>query len=151
MPKVRVQALVVREGHTLMVKHRHERQEWWCLPGGGQELGETPEEGALRELKEECGLDGVILRKTTHSWHPSDSEAVTFLIDVGEQEPQLGADPEVDQGKQALVLADVQWLGLAEISERDRAFVWAAGLLSVPEFFTEVVSWGDQISLPKTS
>ena len=30
----------------------------WCLPGGFIELGEAPEQGALRELAEETGLSG---------------------------------------------------------------------------------------------
>ena len=32
----------------------------WCLPGGFMELGETPEEGIIRELKEETNLDGTV-------------------------------------------------------------------------------------------
>jgi len=32
----------------------------WVLPGGGQEAGEAPDKAAIREAKEECGLDIVI-------------------------------------------------------------------------------------------
>ncbi|MFC1856736.1 NUDIX hydrolase [Thermodesulfobacteriota bacterium] len=33
---------------------------FWCLPGGFIEMGETPDQGALRELEEETGLSGNI-------------------------------------------------------------------------------------------
>lgn len=33
---------------------------YWCLPGGFMELDETPEEAALRELKEETNITGKI-------------------------------------------------------------------------------------------
>ncbi len=46
---------------VLLVKRNMDpKKGFWCLPGGFMELGETPEQGALRELKEETGLTGRI-------------------------------------------------------------------------------------------
>jgi 8-oxo-dGTP diphosphatase len=57
--------LVVPNGSSriLLVKRSVEpKVGFWCLPGGFMELGETPEEGALRELVEETGLNAEIDR-----------------------------------------------------------------------------------------
>ncbi len=50
-------------GELLLVKRNVEPKAGeWCLPGGFNEIGETPEECCLRELKEETGLTGSIGR-----------------------------------------------------------------------------------------
>jgi len=50
------------EGRVLLVQHRKEGREYWLLPGGGVEAGETLLEAAHRELLEETGLDGEVGR-----------------------------------------------------------------------------------------
>jgi ADP-ribose pyrophosphatase YjhB (NUDIX family) len=105
-----------------MVRHRHHGEEWWCLPGGAVEKGETPAEATLRELKEESCVDGVIIRETSALTYTPDDKANTFLIDIGDQKPQMGIDP--NHANQVII--DVKWLSLAEIPERrPGCWVWA--------------------------
>ena len=142
----RAQCIVHRGNRLLMVKHRLDGEEWWCLPGGAVEDGETQAKAALRELREECSVSGTVLQHTSTWIYTAEDHTFTYLVDIGDQEPRLGADPELGQAEQ--VLADMRWLALSEIPERDRAFLWAAGLLSVEAFCTEVERWGDRISYP---
>jgi 8-oxo-dGTP diphosphatase len=142
----RIQAIVVRDRKILMAKHRVAEIEHWCLPGGGLEGEETLEEGVLRELKEEGNVDGRVLRLTANVIEVSGVESFTYLVDISDQEPRLGHDPEVDPD--APILVDLQWLALDEIPERDRAFLWQAGLMTVPGFIEQVEGWGDAVSCP---
>ncbi len=48
---------------ALMERHRQERH-YFSFPGGGIDEGETPEQAAVREAKEELGIDVVVKRLT---------------------------------------------------------------------------------------
>jgi 8-oxo-dGTP diphosphatase len=56
-----VSVIVEMEGGVVLVKRRFEPHVgWWCLPAGFLEADESAEEGAVRECKEETGLDVVV-------------------------------------------------------------------------------------------
>lgn len=132
----RAQCIVHRQKRILMVKHRHEGEEWWCLPGGRIETNETPEQAALRELWEECRVQGRVIRPTSVVTFAPNDQYYTYLIEIGTQAVSLGTDPELKENLPVLV--DIAWIYLNELTERDRVFLWTAGLLTIPEFFEEI-------------
>ncbi len=51
-------AVIVDEHDRMLLSLWNEGPEpQWTMPGGGVELHETPEQGAVRELREETGYD----------------------------------------------------------------------------------------------
>ncbi len=56
--EVAVDCVVLNEDQVLLLKRAHEPfNGYWVLPGGHVERGETVEEAAAREMKEELGID----------------------------------------------------------------------------------------------
>ncbi|MEE2721809.1 MAG: NUDIX hydrolase [Pseudomonadota bacterium] len=61
-PVCGVGVVCLKDDQVLLVKRAKPPITWqWSIPGGGQELGETTREAALRELKEETGVDAELI------------------------------------------------------------------------------------------
>lgn len=54
-PKIDVRGAVFREGRILLVSERMDGGRW-TLPGGWADLGSTPSENVVREIREESGF-----------------------------------------------------------------------------------------------
>lgn len=56
-PRIRVAAILRKDGTILLVQHVKEGRAYWLLPGGGVDFGETLGDAVKREVREETGLE----------------------------------------------------------------------------------------------
>ena len=59
-PKVDLRAAVIHEGKILMVRELEDGG--WSLPGGWADIGSSPAENIVREVKEESGYDAEVIK-----------------------------------------------------------------------------------------
>lgn len=113
-------AAVLRDSAILMVHHLHDGRDYWTLPGGVIEPGESAEVASVRELFEETGLRGAPERRLyTRDYERRGGGRVhetCILVRVGdEQRAALGSDPEM--AADAQILVGVAWRPLALLTE----------------------------------
>ena len=80
-PFVGIGIVVIRNDHVLLCRRgKPPNVGSWTLPGGAQDIGETCEQAARRELLEECGLTVGDLHFCAHvdSIRPDDDGRIQF-------------------------------------------------------------------------
>jgi 8-oxo-dGTP diphosphatase len=112
-PRIRVSVIVIEEGKILLVRHEKQGKTYWVLPGGGVDYGETVEQAAVRELKEETNLD-IALEKLVFvdDFIPEDRHRhvvdVYFTAKVVGGKLELGADS---------IMREVRYFPIEELSD----------------------------------
>jgi 8-oxo-dGTP diphosphatase len=79
-------------GRVLLVKHSYGELNWE-LPGGGGEAGESAEETARREMREEVGVELLTMRLAGVYWDPQ-SDAHHFVFQARTAGTPRLADPK---------------------------------------------------------
>ncbi len=105
-------AIAVKEKKLLLIKRGiAPRKGAWGPPSGFIEVGETPEEACLRELKEETGVSGQVVRLIGVS-RLGDKEIygdmlmVRYLVKAGDEEITPGDEVE-----------DARFFAITELSD----------------------------------
>ena len=120
---IRYQGAIVRDNQILLIRHReHESgRNYWILPGGGIEPGESEEDCVRREIKEETNLDARIVSLLLIETNPTKNTYLsrkTYLCEptVGEASPGLEPEPEHSNWYS---IAEVKWFDLRDESSWD--------------------------------
>lgn len=81
-PRLGCAALVVKDNALLLGKRKKERNYgMWVIPGGGVKFGETLEQTAKRELREEAGIeiDSVVVWKPFEIVNPPEHRVIIYM------------------------------------------------------------------------
>ena len=119
-PIVGIGIVLLKLGEVLLVRRaRAPSLGQWALPGGAQEVGETAEAAARRELREETGLDAgaMHLAANVDSIHRDDAGRVQYhytIIDFAAA--WIGGDPAPG--------GDVSEAVFAPLAELERFGLW---------------------------
>ena len=110
-----------QDQRILMVRQHHKERYVWTVPGGAIEPGETSPDAAIREVKEETGLDVAINKMI---WHveqlvPGKEPRFVniFLATALGGSIKVGTDPERSDDGQ--VIEEVRYLSREELAEAD--------------------------------
>jgi 8-oxo-dGTP pyrophosphatase MutT (NUDIX family) len=138
-----VRAIVFRNDKLLVIKRDNFGKQYLVLPGGGVEEGETPEEAAIREAKEETSIDIEIVRKVydqkSYKQYPKQQ---VYLCELKSQnDPELAKDSIEYQLNQAGNKYQPAFLSLAEIE--------SLGIEFLPQVLFEEIKSAIKNGFPK--
>jgi 8-oxo-dGTP diphosphatase len=129
--------VMLKDRQVLMVHQTYRGERIWTFPGGSIEPGETPEQAAIREVREEVGLHIEIVQQLCQVPRTAASGIYyCYLGRVVGGQVQLGHDP--DDHADAQSLHDVRWFPLQELRDHPEVRrIW------------EVLEFGITDSIPK--
>jgi 8-oxo-dGTP pyrophosphatase MutT (NUDIX family) len=104
-----VAAAIITTAKGVLTGRRNDGNPPWTFPSGTIETGESPEDAAVRETREETGLgiraEGIIGSRR----HPRTGRLIVYVAATPVGDPDGVAD--------GTELAEVRWAGLAEAAE----------------------------------
>lgn len=99
-----------KKGECLLI-YRHDT---WDLPKGKIDPGETPEEAAVREVREECGFSGLELgsqvRNTYHIYEHKEEQILKVTYWYLMYSDQKSLTPQLNEG-----ITDLGWKSVREL------------------------------------
>jgi ADP-ribose pyrophosphatase YjhB (NUDIX family) len=102
---------------ALIARHDRRGRLVWSLPKGHVEEGETPEQAAVREVREETGIRGSIVASlgTIDFWFMAESRRIHKTVHhyLLEAHDSTLSDSDIE-------VVEVAWVALDEVEERLR-------------------------------
>jgi ADP-ribose pyrophosphatase YjhB (NUDIX family) len=113
-PRVVAAVIIEHDGRLLLQQRAMEpRSGFWTFPGGFLEIGESPDEGAVREAKEEVGLDVTL--HALQGVYTRRKHGIVLVVYEGTSESEAATVADSES-------TAVRWYGIDEIPWDELAF-----------------------------
>ncbi|MDO8592041.1 MAG: NUDIX domain-containing protein [bacterium] len=113
----RAVAIVLHNNNLLVMWRKKGDREYYTLPGGGVEPGETVEEAVIREVKEETSLDIKISKQLYQHSYDDGTSQYFYLCDYISGEPQLDSQAvELTKHRNGTNFYKPMWLQVSKLS-----------------------------------
>ena len=78
--RTRAGIVLIEDDKVALIERHRAGMDYFVFPGGGMDVGETPEQAAIREAMEELGVE-VAIKQTVARIHFDQSTQVYFLVE----------------------------------------------------------------------
>jgi 8-oxo-dGTP diphosphatase len=121
-PRITSAVLVIYKGKFLLAERNKDNYNgYWIIPGGGVRFGETIQDAAIREIKEETNLDVEIIKLIGHREVinvPGNYHSVIFFYLAKSKHVNIKTSDNLDISKaKFLSIEEIKKLKLAESAE----------------------------------
>ena len=119
--RVRAGIVLIKENKVALIERHRAGLDYYVVPGGGVDAGETPEQAAIRETMEELGIEVAIKQKVAEITLGPKSRQIYFLVEhvsgefgTGTGEEFTDSDPnDPDEGIYVPI-----WMPIDELPRR---------------------------------
>jgi len=122
--RTRAGIVLIEDNKVALIERHRAGLEYYVFPGGGVEDGETHEQGAIREAREELGIEVAILQKvaTIHfdqsTQHYFLARKISGEFGTGTGEEFTDSDPfDPEEGIYVPI-----WMPIDELPEHEKVF-----------------------------
>jgi len=144
MRDIRCQAVILKRDRVLVARQYNSRrnEEYWMLPGGNVENGETPENAIKRELREETNLEvhiKAILFDEIGNRGDSYNRYITYLCF-----PKLGSELKVGSETTTFrTILDLVWCSVTNEDSYNEYVLKEQFYPSMKEIKNKLIKFGE--------
>ena len=123
-PRITSRAIIIKDDKLLCLRANTTIEEWFVIPGGGQEVGELLDECVIREIKEELEIDIKVIKMLYIAEYIPYEELenprwnqhlVSFFYHceiIGDQKAVYGKEMDPD-------ISHIKWIPLNELDKKN--------------------------------